>query len=167
MLFVLALVAGPVFSYPIYFENNCAGCHYDDSATCAGCHNHADSGLNADVDKPSYAPGETVTVTIVSSDMTGWVRGILKDQTGSEVDRDTGPTGTGDDGEAGAGAEFPMALSAPAPGANGAYEWVAEYYGWNYSQGRHDVIDLPVEVVVEGSGKESPGWGEIKSEFLE
>lgn len=167
ILLLLALVAAPAFSYSSYFDTDCAGCHYDDSATCAGCHNHADGGLDAYVDKASYSPGETVTVTIVNSDRGGWVRGILKDETGIQVDIECGPTGTGDDGQAGAGAEFPITLTAPAPGANGAYEWSAEYFGWNYSQSQHGVLDFPVEVVVEGSGTQSPGWGELKSEFLE
>ena len=112
---------------------SCADCHVSASVTCAGCHAHGVHSSNAKndinviaiTDFLTYAPGETVTVSISGGSRDGWVRTILYDETGAEVNRSTGPTGDGD------GPQFfgPIDLTAPAPTAPGTYTWTASWYG--------------------------------------
>src|SRR3990172_2566373 len=102
-----------------YYTAQCAGCHGATPTTCNGCHAHgthptsAKSSINVagTTDKTSYAPGETVTVTITGGYRTGWIRAILYDQNMIELARSTGPSGTG------GGAGYPITLTAPAPTA--------------------------------------------------
>ncbi|MCM2358276.1 MAG: hypothetical protein NDI77_09010, partial [Geobacteraceae bacterium] len=59
-----------------YFTSRgCVNCHAAPTvATCAGCHQHSGT-LTATTNKTtSYAPGETVTLTLTSSGArTGWI----------------------------------------------------------------------------------------------
>ena len=113
-----------------YYTSNCQGCH-GTTVTCNGCHahgTHASSAKNTNnvtgvTNKATYAPGETVTVTINGGYRTGWVRALLYDQNMKELARSTGPTGEG------GGAGFPITLTAPAPTTAGTYTWDVAWYG--------------------------------------
>jgi hypothetical protein len=117
-----------------YYSSNCGGCHTGVSSTCNGCHGHgvhsstaqSDINLKGATGKSSYAPGETVAVSISGGYRNGWVRAILFDQNMKEVARSTGPNGKG------GGASFPITLSAPAPTTPGTYTWNVAWYGHKY-----------------------------------
>ena len=128
-------------------QGECATCHTDDDVSCAGCHAHgvhSDAGKDdinvlASTDKATYTPGETVTVSITGGYRPGWVRAILYNENGVEVDRSEGPgcgTGGADNG-CGGGEEFPgpIVLTAPAPSTPGPYIWEASWYGNEYDLG--------------------------------
>jgi hypothetical protein len=114
-----------------YTSQGCTGCH-GTTATCNGCHQHgAHASLNGAInitgktDKTTYAPGDTVSVTINGGFKSGWIRAILYDQSMKELGRSTGPTSMG------GGAGYPVILTAPAPTTPGTYTWNVSWYG-NY-----------------------------------
>jgi ASPM-SPD-2-Hydin domain-containing protein len=122
-----------------YFGTQCAGCHSpavvgSTATTCNGCHAHgahptsAKSTLNlvGTTNATSYAPGQTVSVTITGGYRTGWVRAVLFDQAMNQLAISTGPNGMG------GGAGFPITLSAPAPTTTGSYTWSVAWYGNAY-----------------------------------
>lgn len=122
--------AGAVSGY--FTSQGCSGCHGATPTTCNGCHQHGAHGsLNGAINvkgatsKTTYAPGETITVTITGGFKSGWIRAILYDQNMTELARSTGPTGTG------GGAGYPVTLTAPAPSTPGTYTWNVSWYG-NY-----------------------------------
>src|SRR5512134_1224896 len=134
ILFVAALGAGHFLgseaqAQSSYFTSRgCTGCHSAPvAASCAGCHQHSGT-LTATKNKTtSYAPGETVTITLTASGArTGWIGARLYDQTGAEVARSTG-------NQSGMGGStlYPAVLSAPAPAAAGTYNWRMAYFGNN------------------------------------
>jgi hypothetical protein len=112
------------------YNANCVDCH-GATATCNGCHAHgvhsddtkADINVAGETDQTTYAPGETVSVTITGGYRTGWIRAILYDQNMTELARSTGPDGVG------GGPGYPIMLSAPAPTAAGTYTWNVAWYG--------------------------------------
>ena len=120
-----------------YFTSQgCSGCHASPvAATCNGCHAHgthpssAKSTINVagTTNKTSYAPGETVTVTISGGYRTGWFRAVLYDQNTVELARSTG-----NDSGMGSSAMYPATLSAPAPTTPGTYTWKVGWYGNKY-----------------------------------
>jgi hypothetical protein len=132
-LVAFAAWAPNVNAFSSLYNANCADCHAPAPVSCAGCHAHGvhstsaknDIDVIAMTDLLTYAPGETVTVSISGGYRDGWVRTILYDETGVEVNRSTGPTGLGD------GPEFfgPIDLTAPAPTTPGTYTWTASWYG--------------------------------------
>jgi hypothetical protein len=138
-------------AYSNYFYNECAVCHshMDDAVTCNGCHFHRGT-IRATADQPFYDPGATVTVTMTGGTKWGWIRGLLYDQNGTQIDIATGPTGTGDDG-LGNPVVFPVALQAPAPEAPGDYAWRAAYFG-SYGGSNHGEVSTPVTIHVVDSG---------------
>lgn len=117
-----------------YFTSQgCNGCHVAPVATtCNGCHGHgthANSTKNtinvaASTNKSSYAPGETVSVTITGGYRSGWVRAALYDQNGVQIAKSSG-TASG----MGSATTLPATLTAPAPSAPGTYTWKAAWYG--------------------------------------
>ena len=121
VMFLLLVISFTVFAggnaiaKPEFFGQNCAVCHFDDTATCNGCHKHGATNLTATTDLDQYQPGQTVTVLFGGGSRDGWIRAILYDHLGLEIDRVTGPTGMGDDGIPSPVLEFPVLLSAPAP----------------------------------------------------
>jgi hypothetical protein len=121
--------------YSHYFGSRCSSCHLDDSVTCDGCHRHGNRYLSATADKSSYAPGEEVVITLNGGDMYGWIRGSLNRTDGTEVDRKTGPTFSGNDG--GTQIEYPVTLKGRAPGKTGSFAWAANYFGSNNSGTSH------------------------------
>jgi hypothetical protein len=141
---------------PDLFDGRCAGCHDDDSQTCVGCHRHKGT-ITAVADLPEYAPGQTVTVTVYGGTLGGWIRGLLYDHNDVEVDRATGPTGTGDDG-LGNPVTFPVTLQAPAPMQAGDYTWRAGWYGAsNLATDHHEVtVPITIHVVDNAAVPESP-----------
>lgn len=170
VLFFLALAlvfATSALAYPSFFNSRCASCHTDDSQTCNGCHTHRGN-VQALVDQPSYAPGTTVTVTVTGGEEGGWIRGLLYDQNGTEVDRAAGPNGTGDNG-LGSPVTFPITLQAAAPTAPGTYTWEAGWYGGTSSGSGHlEDLDSITVVVTAESGvpdipEPLPTWGNIKA----
>ncbi|GAB4390716.1 MAG: hypothetical protein Kow0025_24610 [Thermodesulfovibrionales bacterium] len=155
VLLALALVFGLAYAYapeeayafPNLYDNNCLACHSDDAQTCAGCHAHGvhsssaknDINVTATTDKANYTPGEAMTVSVTGGYRAGWVRVILYDNTGAEVDRAQGPNcGTGGlDNGCGSGPEFPgpVVLNANAPAAPGDYTFTAAWYGNQFDAG--------------------------------
>lgn len=135
-------------AYSNYFYNQCADCHDDDAVTCNGCHAHRGA-IHATTGASTYDPGATVTVTLTGGERYGWIRGLLYDQNGVQVDIATGPTGSGDDG-LGDPVVFPVTLQAPAPDAPGDYTWQAAFYGAT-SGSNHDEVRTPVTIHVVNS----------------
>ena len=141
-LFAFAAVAfwapGANAESGFFSSQGCTGCHAPSPTTCNGCHAHgthpssAKSSINlaAATNKTTYAPGETVSVTITGGYRTGWVRAILRNQSGVEVSRSTG-TATGG---MGGGAAFPITLTGPAPAVAGTYTFTASWYGNQYDK---------------------------------
>jgi hypothetical protein len=121
---------------PSFFTGDCASCHSDDTPTCNGCHRHR-STLHATADQATYTPGDLVTVTLTGGSEHGWIRGLLYDQNGVQVDVQTGPTNTGDDG-LGNPVAFPVTLQAAAPGTPGDYTWQAAWFGNNNGAGHEE-----------------------------
>ena len=141
MLFVMAatLIASQFFTTTARAESSfftsqgCSGCHSAPVvATCNGCHahgTHASSSkstinVTGTTNKTSYAPGETVTVTITGGYRSGWVRTVLYDQNNVELARSTGNASG-----MGSSTTYPATLTAPAPTAAGAYSWKVAWYG--------------------------------------
>lgn len=145
--FVLAVILSFIFqlnglevqAQSSYFTSQgCNGCHSAPVvATCNGCHAHgthptsAKSSINVAgaTDKTSYAPGETVTMTITGGYRTGWFRAVLYDQNTVELARSTG-----NDSGMGSSATYPATLSAPAPATPGIYTWKVAWYGNQYDK---------------------------------
>ncbi|UPU37126.1 Ig-like domain-containing protein [Geomonas paludis] len=117
-----------------YTTMGCVNCHTTTS-TCNGCHahgTHATSTKNTinvsgTTNKTSYAPGETVSVTIAGGYRTGWVRAVLLDQSGTQVAISSG-TASG----MGSSTTLPAILTAPAPATAGTYTWQVGWYGNQY-----------------------------------
>jgi Glucodextranase, domain B len=147
--FALALVAAALVTSQLsgteaqaqssyYTSQGCDGCHSPAVATCNGCHAHgthpssAKSTINVagTTNKATYAPGETVTVTITGGYRTGWFRAVLFDQNTVELARSTG-----NDSSMGSSAMYPATMSAPAPTTPGTYVWKAAWYGNQYDSG--------------------------------
>jgi hypothetical protein len=138
-LFAVPFLVTKAFSQSGFFTSagcNATGCHVSPVvATCNGCHGHgahANSSKNTinvagATNKASYAPGETVTVTINGGYRTGWFRAVLYDQNSVEVARSTG-----NDSGMGSSATYPATLSAPAPATAGTYTWKVAWYGNQY-----------------------------------
>jgi hypothetical protein len=112
-----------------------------------------------------------VTVTLNGGTESGWVRGLLYNQAQVEVDRATGPTGTGDDSLPNP-VTYPVTLSAPAPTQPGTYVWRAAWYGGeNSGGGVHLELGANVTFIVEGTVDvpddfptgEAAAWGSIKA----
>ena len=118
-----------------YSANGCQACH-GTTSTCNGCHSHgthsssSKTGVNVKgaTNKTSYAPGETVSVTITGGYKTGWIRAILYDQTMKQVAISKGTIKSGASAPSG-GPGFPITLSAPAPTTTGTYTWNVSWYG--------------------------------------
>jgi hypothetical protein len=118
-------------AFSSYFTTNCSGCHASPvTATCNGCHHHGPVSLNGTTNKTSYAPGESVSVTISGGSQSGWVRAILYDQNNTRV-----AVSSGNQSGVGSSTTFPAVLSAPAPAAPGTYTWKAAWYGNSYDTG--------------------------------
>ncbi len=122
-----------------FFTTSCAPCHASPTpSTCNGCHAHgthassAKTGINvaAVTNKSTYAPGETISVTITGGYRTGWIRAILYNESGVEVKRSTG-TATGG---MGGGAGYPITLTGTAPAVGGTYTFTASWYGNKYDK---------------------------------
>lgn len=121
-----------------YYTTNCQSCHGTVS-TCNGCHAHGTHSSSAKnnvsitgtTNKTTYAPGETVTVTINGGYRTGWVRTNLYDQSMNQLARSTGTIAAGYIAPAG-GPAFPVTLTAPAPATAGTYTWSVSWYGNQY-----------------------------------
>jgi len=139
ILGIILLWAAQARATSSLYTSNCASCHSTSSAsptTCNGCHFHgehsstaaSDINLRGSTDKPSYAPGETVKVTINGGYRTGWVRALLFDQNMKELARSSCPGGLG----ACTTSVFPVTLTAPAPAAAGTYVWAVAWYGNQY-----------------------------------
>ena len=170
---LLLLTATSAFAYSTYFSQRCASCHSNDTATCDGCHHHGPSGLKATANAAVYAPGDPVGVTLNGGSQHGWIRAILYDQNNLVVSLATGPTGQGDDGQAGA-VVFPVQLTASAPDSDGDYTWQAAWWGGAVSGGgSHLEVRRPVTIHVEGTTTGvpdeptgyvfDPTWSRIKS----
>jgi hypothetical protein len=134
-LFAFPFLATKAFSQSGYYTSQgCSGCHTTVS-TCNGCHAHgthpssAKNSINVAgaTNKTSYAPGESVSVTITGGYRTGWFRAVLYDQNAVEVARSTG-----NDSGMGSSATYPATLSAPAPATAGTYTWKIGWYGNKY-----------------------------------
>jgi hypothetical protein len=122
-----------------FTSQGCSGCHAAPVvATCNGCHahgSHPNSSKNSinvvgATNKTSYAPGETVSVTMTGGYRTGWFRAVLYDQNNLEVARSAGNASG-----MGSSTTYPAVLTAPAPLTPGTYTWKAAWYGNKYDAG--------------------------------
>src|SRR5256885_11830 len=136
---IVMLWAAQARATPSLYTSNCASCHSTSSTTpttCNGCHFHgehsstaaSDINLKGSTNKTSYAPGETVTVTINAGYRNGWVRALLFDQNMNEVARGSCPGGLGGCTTSAS----PVTLAATAPSAAGNYVWAVAWYGNQY-----------------------------------
>lgn len=152
------------------FWQQCSGalCHANDTVSCNGCHMHKGS-LVATANQPTYNPGQLVTVRLNGGTEHGWIRALLYDQSNQEIDRATGPTGTGDD-NLGNPVVFPVFLEAPAPSQPGDYVWRAAWFG-NQDGNAHierttpvtiRVVQNPADVPDEGPSVSKGTWGRIR-----
>ncbi len=164
----LLLCCSGAAGMPHYFADRCTVCHYDDSATCDGCHHHRGA-LSARTDKSTYAPGEAVRVTIDGGAQgSGWIRALLQDSDLQPLDIQSGPTRSGDDG-LGDPIELPLVLHGVAPAEQGEHTWYAAWLGGASSGGgEHRQADLPVVVRVENpvgiDGAGDPTWSALKAQ---
>jgi len=120
-----------------YFTSRgCVDCHGAPTvATCAGCHHHSGTIAATTNKTTSYAPGETVTVTLTSSGArSGWIGARLYNQSGAEIARSTG-----NQSGMGGSTVYPASLSAPAPATAGTYTWRVAYFGNEDGSGFGDV----------------------------
>lgn len=154
MAFVLALTLAPFQFWrteaqarsSFFTSKGCAVCHITPAATCAGCHQHSGS-LTASKDKNSYAPGETVTITLnASGALSGWIGARLYNERGDEIARSTG-----NQSSTGSSTAFPAVLSAPAPATAGNYTWRISYFGNQDGKASGDVhadkfVRVPITV---------------------
>lgn len=116
-----------------FYTSNCASCHAASPSTCNGCHAHgthansSKSTINVAgaLNKSSFAPGETVVVTMTGGYRSGWLRGFLLDQNLNELARSSCPGGLGNC----ATSVYPITLTATAPSAPGTYSWAIAWYG--------------------------------------
>jgi hypothetical protein len=128
---------------PSYYGTECQACHQapnpSTTPTCAGCHSHGTHSSSAKSDinlagtfaqgKTSYAPGETVTVTVTGGYQAGWARLVLLDDGMQEIARSSCGTGSGPPQPC-ATSQLPGAtLSHAAPAAAGAHTWAIAWYG--------------------------------------
>lgn len=103
----------------------CSSCHSAPAtSTCNGCHFHGAVSLRGTTNKTSYAPGETVSVTISGGEESGWVGVNLYDQNNVKI-----ANSTGNASGMGHSATLPAVLTAPAPAAPGTYTWKAAWHG--------------------------------------
>ena len=115
----------------------CSTCHTVNSVnTCNGCHAHgthansSKSSINlvASTNKATYAPGESVTVTVTGGYQSGWVRVNLYDQDMAPLASSTCPGPP--EGLGGCTTSLlPATLTTTAPTAPGTYTWRAAWYG--------------------------------------
>jgi len=173
-LLVCAGMWTPAGAEPSFFSSRCASCHTDDSVTCDGCHNHRGS-LSASADQAEYFPGDPVTIHFNGGQEHGWIRALLYDHTGAEIDRASGPTGTGDDG-LGSPVVFPVSLHGTAPMEAGAYTWQTTWFGNSNdggpNHGESPRVNVVIHVVSNPAAAPDPepnflyrSWGRIKEYF--
>ncbi len=173
LIVVTVCSATTALAFPSRWTSRCASCHSNDTPSCDGCHHHSDGSITAAADQPVYSPGSIVTITLNGGSEGGWVRGLLYDQQQVEIDRATGPTGTGDDNLPNP-VTFPVTLAAPAPAQPGTYVWRAAWFGGaTAGGGAHLEESANVTIVVEGEvgvpddvpGDNLAAWGAIKALF--
>jgi len=120
---VAASMPSAVLASSSYYASRCAGCHGATPTTCNGCHHHGASGLSASANKATYAPGETITVTVNSSSRGGWWRAVVRN--GSTDLASTTATGTS------------ATVTTTAPTTAGSYTWQGAWFGNDDSGGSH------------------------------
>ncbi|MCX5731631.1 MAG: choice-of-anchor D domain-containing protein [Deltaproteobacteria bacterium] len=137
LLLAFAVAPHPAAALPSFYGAQCAGCHGATPNTCNGCHAHGTHASNAftginiigTTNKTSYAPGETVTVTMNGGWQSGWIRAYLYDQNMVQLAVSTGPNGVG------GGAGYPITFTAPAPSTQGSRTWFVAWYGNQVDKG--------------------------------
>ena len=159
------------FSQPELWDRYCSSCHADDTPTCNGCHNHRGE-LSAQTARPEYRPGELVEIEFDGGTEHGWVRALIYDETGEEVVRLAGPTGSGDDalGQVASAdsVAFPLRILAQAPTEPGTYQWRAAYFGiYHVQQVTHHEEWTPftLTVIDPDSLLAEPSWGTLKHHY--
>ena len=151
-LVAFQLTGTEAFAQSSYFTSlGCVDCHTAPAtSTCNGCHAHgthsssskSDINVKGTTNKTSYAPGETVTVTITGGYRTGWIRAVLYDQNKVELARSTGNASG-----MGSSTTYPATLTAPAPTTPGTYTWKVAWYGNEF-----DLTDAGAGTTFFGSG---------------
>jgi hypothetical protein len=119
--FAIALAAGMSYAGTAsaessFYGSQCAGCHGTTPTTCNGCHEHGGN-VSGRLNKTSFAPGETVSVTVTAGTRTGWWRAAVIDGSGAVLQRVKVASGT------------TATIPVPAPGAAGSYTWRVAWYG--------------------------------------
>ena len=138
-------------------DRGCISCHgAAGSPTCNGCHHHGPSGLKATTvpsGKTTYAPGETVTISLTGGSQSGWIRAILY-RDNVEVARSTG-TATGG---MGGGPGFPITFTTTAPSAPGSYTYAAAWFGNSNDSGstHGEVRASSVSITVAAAADTTP-----------
>ncbi|MFL5404566.1 MAG: choice-of-anchor D domain-containing protein [Myxococcales bacterium] len=118
------------------YTSQCASCHVATPNSCNACHAHgthsssskSDINIKGTTNKTSYAPGETVTVTVTGGYQSGWVRVGLFDQNMSQLAVSGCTSGMGGC----TNSSFPKTLTATAPSTPGTYVWAVGWYGNKY-----------------------------------
>lgn len=165
---VYSTIATVALGLPELWDRHCSSCHMDDSPTCAGCHNHRGE-IKATPLRHQYWPGEQVEISFEGGTQPGWIRALLYDENGNEIDRLTGPSESGDDARGQADADsvaFPLYLTGRAPSIPGLYTWRAAYFGiFHLRDADHDEdwVSVTLRVADPDSAAADPSWGAIKA----
>ncbi len=153
---------------PELWDLQCSSCHADDTPSCAACHNHRGA-LTATPVRSQYLPGEPVEIAFEGGTEPGWIRALLYDEKGNEIDRLRGPPQSGDDARGLADADsvaFPLQLVGGARSKPGTYIWRAAYFGIFHIQNvihEEEWTSVTITVADPDSIAADPSWGEIKS----
>ena len=127
----IALFSGwapQTLAYTSSYATDCQDCH-GTAVTCRGCHSHGAQqstaknaiSISGQLDKASYAPGDTITVTVTggyapTGIKTGWLRVVLLDDAMNEIGR-------------GGSSDYPVTLTTTAPSSAGPHAWAVAWYG--------------------------------------
>jgi hypothetical protein len=169
---VLGIVVTTSHAESNFFSGRCAtsGCHTNDATSCNGCHHHMGT-LHATANQTSYRPGDPVTVTFTGGEEHGWIRATLYDQNMNILQRFTGPTGTGNDGQANQ-VTFPVTFHVNAPPTTGDYIWRAAWFGNDDGAGHIErTTSVTIHVAYPAADVPDNGvavrrtWGRIKSQY--
>jgi len=104
---------------PTRYTNQCAGCHGATPTTCNGCHQHGGSPVGS-IPKNTFAPGESMTVSVTAGTRTGWWRAAVLDASNRPLQTLSVASG------------LTATLTLPAPSSAGTYAWKVAWYGNEY-----------------------------------
>lgn len=119
---VLGLLApAGALAMSTYFAAQCQTCHGTSATTCNGCHHHRGT-VTGSLAKTTFAPLESVAVSVSAGARTGFWRAAVLDQANKVLGTAT-PTAAG-----------AVTVTVAAPSAPGSYTWKFAWYGNAYTE---------------------------------